>query len=142
MDLIRTENQLNIQPFSVFKWVYSVLKDGKLLKVDDSNISKTCIRELDNLVSFFKAFFHSGPQKVVLEMAKRSFTLNDLDALPSGVSLFLQESLYACKVDPPGDWPVEAYILIEREDLAKLFTGHQIRGLNNTIEQDEVCSLH
>jgi anaphase-promoting complex subunit 1 len=96
------------------------------------------MKELDNVIAFIKVFFKSGPPKVILEMVKREFTLNDLDSLPSGVSLFFQESLYSCKINPPGDWPREAYVLIEREDLAKLFTGCQIRTLNQNIGPEEV----
>ena len=128
-------------PFNAFQWIYSVIKQRSYIEIENFNITKTSIKELDNIVSFMSAFFKSGPQAVVLEMARRCFSLNDLDTLPSGVSLFFQESLYSCKIDPPGDWPLEAYILIEREDLAKLFLDHQIRGLNHKIEKEEVCSL-
>lgn len=132
---------MDLFPFSSFKWIYSVFRNRKFIELDIFQISKSCIIELDNIISFFKVFFESGPQKVILEMVKRNFSLNDLDTLPSGISLFLQESLYACKIDPPGDWPVEAYILIEREDLAILFTGYQVRGVNYTIESDEVPTI-
>lgn len=115
-----------------------MMRHRKFIEMDDLQISKSCIKELDNIIAFLKAFFKNGPKKVVLEMVKRSFTLNDLDMLPSAVSLFLQESLYTCKIDPPGDWPLEAYILIEREDLAKLFVGYQIEGFRHTIEPEEV----
>lgn len=139
VNLYEKGNPLDISPpFSTFKWIYSVLRNRSFIELDDFQISKSCIKELDNIIAFFKVFFKSGPQKVVLEMVKRKFTLNDLDMLPSGLSIFLQEFLYACKMDPPGDWPFEAYILIEREDLAKLFTGYQVRGLNHTIESEEV----
>ena len=125
-------------PFSCFKWIYTVLRNRKLIELDHIQIPKSCIKELDNVASFINVFFKSGPQKVILEMVKRHFTLSDLDALPSGVSLFLQESLYTCKIDPPGDWSADAYILIEREELAKLFIGYQIKGLNQRIGPQEV----
>jgi hypothetical protein len=118
-----------------------VLRNRKFIELDHFQISKSCIKELDNVISFIKIFFKGGPPKVILEMVNRKFTLNDLDSLPSGVSLFLQESLYSCKINPPGDWPVEAYILIEREDLAKLFTGYQIRTLNQNVGPEEVLIL-
>jgi hypothetical protein len=125
-------------PFSCFKWIYTVIRNRKLIELDHIHLAKSCIKELDNVASFINVFFKSGPQKVILEMVKRQFTLSDLDALPCGVSLFLQESLYTCKIEPPGDWSVDAYILIEREELAELFIGYQIRGLNQRVGPEEV----
>lgn len=41
-----------------------------------------------------------------------------MDNLPPAVGLLLLTIFSRCKAEPPVDWPVEAYNLIMREDLA------------------------
>ncbi|XP_048325794.2 anaphase-promoting complex subunit 1 isoform X1 [Ziziphus jujuba] len=54
----------------------------------------------------------------VLAMVGERFGLQQLDLLPSGVSLPLRHALDKCRESPPIDWPAAAYILLGREDLA------------------------
>ncbi|XP_059457851.1 anaphase-promoting complex subunit 1 [Corylus avellana] len=55
---------------------------------------------------------------VVLAMVGEKFGLQQLDLLPSGVSLPLRHALDKCRESPPSDWPAAAYLLLGREDLA------------------------
>ncbi|OIW16199.1 hypothetical protein TanjilG_18914 [Lupinus angustifolius] len=54
----------------------------------------------------------------VLAMVGERFGLQQLDSLPSGVSLPLRHALDKCRDSPPNDWPAAAYILLGRQDLA------------------------
>jgi hypothetical protein len=45
-------------------------------------------------------------------------TRRELQTLPAGISLFLNDAIYSCRKDPPSDWPESAYRLIVRQDLA------------------------
>ncbi len=67
-------------------------------------------------------------------MVEEQIRLQDLEDIPYGIALPFREALRACRYfllytityqtygvryDPPDNWPVEAYVLIGREDLAK-----------------------
>lgn len=54
---------------------------------------------------------------VVLKMSSCGWTREDLNALPAGVGLPLRHALFQCQLDPPTDWPDEAYKLINRQDM-------------------------
>lgn len=45
-------------------------------------------------------------------------TRRELQTLPAGIALLLNEAIYSCRKDPPSDWPESAYRLIVRQDLA------------------------
>ncbi|BGP35109.1 Anaphase-promoting complex subunit 1 [Rhodotorula toruloides] len=47
------------------------------------------------------------------------WTVEDLDGLTFAVVLPLREAIRSCQLDPPDNWPVEAYNLIRRTDLAR-----------------------
>ncbi|KAI5446156.1 hypothetical protein KIW84_014128 [Lathyrus oleraceus] len=54
----------------------------------------------------------------VLAMVGERFGLQQFDSLPSGVSLPLRHALDKCRDSSPNDWPVAAYVLLGRKDLA------------------------
>lgn len=45
-------------------------------------------------------------------------TRRELQTLPAGIALLLNDAIYSCRSDPPSDWPESAYRLIVRQDLA------------------------
>lgn len=47
------------------------------------------------------------------------WTGEDLDGLTFAVVVPLREAIRSCQLDPPDNWPVEAYNLIRRTDLAR-----------------------
>ncbi|ESW13748.1 hypothetical protein PHAVU_008G222900 [Phaseolus vulgaris] len=62
---------------------------------------------------------HSSKEELtVLAMVGERFGLQQLDSLPSGVSLPLRHALDRCRDSPPNDWPAAAYVLLGRQDLA------------------------
>lgn len=64
-------------------------------------------------------------QNFVVAMARAKFSFDELESLPLGISLPLQDALHSCRARPPDGWPVEAYRLVGRIDLALLASlGH------------------
>lgn len=59
-------------------------------------------------------------ERLVLAMVEEGFRLEDIESIPYGVALPLREAMRSCRQNPPGNWPQEAYVLIGREDLAKM----------------------
>lgn len=55
----------------------------------------------------------------VLKMSGCGWTIADVNLLPAGVGLPLRHALYCCQLDPPTDWPDEAYLLVNRKDMSK-----------------------
>eukprot|EP00257_Ricinus_communis_P020956 XP_015580327.1 anaphase-promoting complex subunit 1 [Ricinus communis] len=66
----------------------------------------------------------TSEELTVLAMVGEKFGLQQLDSLPSGVSLPLRHVLDKCRESPPTDWPAAAYVLLGREDLAMLRLTH------------------
>lgn len=67
--------------------------------------------------------------KTVMKILERNITLSILDGLPLSVSSPLLEAIRTCQNNPPYDWPPEAYLLIGRNDLAKLSAGDMAEAL-------------
>jgi hypothetical protein len=44
-------------------------------------------------------------------------TRRELQTMPAGIALLLNDAIYSCRSDPPSDWPESAYRLIVRQDL-------------------------
>ena len=82
--------------------------------------------------TFFAEFTQSSKilesipaQNLVVAMADAKFSFDELESLPVGISLPLQDALHSCRARPPDGWPVEAYRLVGRSDLALLVSlGH------------------
>lgn len=47
-------------------------------------------------------------------------TKQDLEILPPAVSLMIKDIMHRCRECPPSNWPMRAYELIDRQDLAAL----------------------
>ncbi|KAJ4825076.1 hypothetical protein Tsubulata_040463 [Turnera subulata] len=62
--------------------------------------------------------YSNSEELTVLAMVGERFGLQQLDSLPSGVSLPLRHALDKCRESPPSDWPATAYVLLGRADLA------------------------
>ena len=60
------------------------------------------------------AFHQSRQAAAVLKMSTFGWTLTDINGLPAGVGLPLRHALFRCQLEPPTDWPDEAYGLINR----------------------------
>lgn len=70
---------------------------------------------------------HSDPGKAaettLLSMESHKWTRQQVEDLPMGLALPLLEVLATCRTNPKGDWPPEAYHLIDREDIALQITS-------------------
>lgn len=60
----------------------------------------------------------------------------DLETLPSGVSLLLKDIMYRCRERPPSNWPMQAYELVDRQDLSALDKHLKSSGSRNHTENE------
>ncbi|XP_075671418.1 anaphase-promoting complex subunit 1 isoform X2 [Castanea sativa] len=133
-------------PPSLFRWLENCLQHGSSVANIDDLPSLICkdgspvVSWARKIVSFYSLL--SGAKRIgkklstgvycniamgshctheeltVLAMVGENFGLQQLDSLPSGVSLPLRHALDKCRESPPSDWPAAAYVLLGREDLA------------------------
>ncbi|KAI0566454.1 Anaphase-promoting complex subunit 1 [Gracilaria domingensis] len=61
-------------------------------------------------------------ESLCLTMVMDGFRRTDLDLLPFGVALPLQDALWICRQQPKDSWPSKMYALIGREDLLRAST--------------------
>lgn len=62
-------------------------------------------------------------EQTVAAMVSVGLTSDVLRRVPFGVAAPLREALRTCQFYPPKDWSTEAYILIDRKDLAQMKAG-------------------
>lgn len=61
--------------------------------------------------------YETRAEAAVLAMIQDGFSRVDLEALPFGVAVPLQDALVSCRQNPKPSWPYPAFVLIGREDL-------------------------
>lgn len=69
----------------------------------------------------------------VLKMSSFGWTSSDVDALPPGVGLTLRYALFRCQLDPPTEWPDEAYKLVNRQDMCSSPSSQAVRPATSKI---------
>ncbi|GLI61806.1 hypothetical protein VaNZ11_004311, partial [Volvox africanus] len=65
-----------------------------------------------------EAAVRAASEQVVALVAAQGWDAGSLGRLPPGVALPLREAFQRCRASPPPGWPVQAYALIGREDIA------------------------
>ncbi|XP_062502320.1 anaphase-promoting complex subunit 1-like isoform X2 [Corticium candelabrum] len=77
--------------------------------------------EVQAAISLYeKLIKECSPMNAIVKfIAVQGFSPEILQSLPVGVALPLKEALNQCCSDPPTDWPIEAYHILGRDDLAK-----------------------
>lgn len=87
----------------------------------------------------------SKSEAIVLAMVRDNFHRADLDSLPFGVALPLQDALWVCRQSPKLSWPLKAFALIGREDLfGSVSPNHasdEVRG-ECLVTDDDLALLH
>lgn len=61
--------------------------------------------------------YEENAENILLRMVKHNFRRVDLESLPFGVALPLQDALWMCRKRPKLSWSADAFLLIDREDL-------------------------
>ncbi|OWM69945.1 hypothetical protein CDL15_Pgr025794 [Punica granatum] len=110
-------------PPSLFRWLEISLQRG----YNSADISAEHVgKKLSSGVScnIAAGSYSTGEEHTVLAMVGENFGLQQLDNLPSGISLPLRHALDKCRESPPTDWPAAAYFLLGREDLAFSCLAH------------------
>lgn len=62
-------------------------------------------------------------QKTVLKILERGVSLADINRFPLSIASPLLEAIRTVQNSPPPEWPLDAYVLIGRNDLAKMALG-------------------
>ncbi|XP_045465674.1 anaphase-promoting complex subunit 1 isoform X2 [Harmonia axyridis] len=88
--------------------IYNLHKQENLIKP---------LNEISNDIPFNDTVCNTM-EEVVLLMTQMDITNEVLNSLPYGLYLFFYDALWKCRENPPSNWPTEAYLLIQREDLA------------------------
>ncbi|KZT44107.1 hypothetical protein SISSUDRAFT_1085652 [Sistotremastrum suecicum HHB10207 ss-3] len=79
------------------------------------------------LFSVYESFGEAGnkevrqrSEKTVERLVENDFTLEEVDDLPVGIASPIREAMRTCQMNPPGHWPLPAYHLLDRPDLARM----------------------
>ncbi|CAG8479884.1 12760_t:CDS:2 [Funneliformis mosseae] len=96
-----------------------------------------CCKRMRQICSIYTKLVREGENATIFEMVKFGFTSKDIESLPFGIVVPLCEAIRKCRENPPEDWPEDAYVLIGREDLAKLKFGTPIRYIHSRGSKTE-----
>ncbi|XP_076632222.1 anaphase promoting complex subunit 1 [Colletes latitarsis] len=107
---IANENEVNV--LEIDKFVKHIIPVGS--RIDFQENGGKYDKEI------FKKVEYSTTDRIVLLYHEMGMTKKDLEILPPGVSLLLKDVMHRCRERPPSNWPMEAYELIDRQDLAAL----------------------
>lgn len=107
VDLQESANKLDRE---IFKKLEKPTTDKIILLYNEMG------KNLSLSLSFFLLFLKFYSQKyLILDMKKE-----DLKILPPAISLMIKDIMHRCRECPPPNWPMRAYELIDRQDLAAL----------------------
>lgn len=105
-DLVKIANRANLDASFEYGRVDPFSSLNKLFKVYNALADKQV------------KLTHQRAENAVLLMVQLGMNAEYLNRLPLGVAAPLREALRTCQLNPPPDWPVEAYRAISREDVA------------------------
>lgn len=102
--------------FSFYSQLCAILS-GKIYNLHKQENLIKPLNEISNDIPFNDTVCNTM-EEVVLLMTQMDITNEVLNSLPYGLYLFFYDALWKCRENPPSNWPTEAYLLIQREDLA------------------------
>jgi hypothetical protein len=73
--------------------------------------------------------FRSRAERAVARMVKIGMGVEEVGQLPFSISAPILEVLRTCQAGTPGDWPIPAYELIGRRDLAEMAIAGGVPGV-------------
>ncbi|XP_012141180.1 anaphase promoting complex subunit 1 isoform X2 [Megachile rotundata] len=126
MALIANENKTNI--LEIDKFVKHIISIGS--RIDFQEGGNKYEREL------LKKIEYPAIDRIVLLYHEMGMNKKDLETLPPGVSLVLKDVMHRCRERPPSNWPMQAYELVDRQDLAALDKHIQSSASNQHMENE------
>eukprot|EP00178_Gracilaria_changii_P009992 TRINITY_DN290_c0_g1_i1.p1 TRINITY_DN290_c0_g1~~TRINITY_DN290_c0_g1_i1.p1 ORF type:complete len:1791 (-),score=140.12 TRINITY_DN290_c0_g1_i1:12125-17497(-) len=106
-------------------------------------LSKQLIRYYEHLYGTSRTSLDQTniAEALCLAMVEDDFGRTDIDSLPFGTALPLQDALWVCRQQPKESWPSEMYTLIGREDLLRVPLKHdsnepEIQTNSSTIDEN------
>lgn len=132
MALIANENQVIIH--EIDKFIKHIIPAGS--RIDFQESGNKFEKEI------YKNIECSAIDRIVLLYHELGMNKKDLETLPPGVSLLLKDIMYRCRERPPSNWPMQAYELVDRQDLSELdkspLSNHlENEGKNYSIKDPE-----
>ncbi|XP_076758476.1 anaphase promoting complex subunit 1 [Xylocopa sonorina] len=110
MTLIANENQVNV--VEIDRYVKHIIPVGS--RIDFQECGNKYEKEICKRIDC------STVDRTVLLYHELGMNKKDLETLPPGISLLLKDVMYRCRERPPSNWPMQAYELVDRQDLSAL----------------------
>ncbi|KAI8808920.1 hypothetical protein BJ742DRAFT_255061 [Cladochytrium replicatum] len=105
----------------------------------------TCCANTRKICSFYNSLFATDgffdDEALLMDMIKERFSRADLDMLPFGIAVPLLDSLRRSRLHPKQHWPLDAFILIGRQDLAEQLTASALVRLSKAHQKIEEKAL-
>jgi hypothetical protein len=87
---------------------------------DPHSVVSPVVGTLEHWMAIHGFVARTRAERLVLAMVWSGFEVKDLDCLPFGIQIPLREALNQCRKTPPARWPADAYVIVDREDIAAL----------------------
>nr|XP_034193924.1 anaphase-promoting complex subunit 1 isoform X2 [Osmia lignaria] len=126
MALIANENKVNT--LEIDKFVKHIMSIGS--RIDFQEGGNKYEKEI------LKRVEHPTIDRIVLLYHEMGMNKKDLETLPTGISLVLKDIMYRCRERPPSNWPMQAYELVDRQDLAVLDKHIKFTASNQHVENE------
>ncbi|KAK9766803.1 Anaphase-promoting complex subunit 1 [Basidiobolus ranarum] len=87
----------------------------------DFVLNSNCCSQTRKICKLYRTLVtcKANPESLIKVMIEENFQHRNLDQLPFGISLPLREAIHYCRKKPSTNWPIDAYKLIGREDMAE-----------------------
>ncbi|CDF35720.1 unnamed protein product [Chondrus crispus] len=121
-DLIRGECEAHTAFLPTLSNTYESQCQQLMASWQSQSPASTCVQLVRYFIRLYgKAergkSFEEKAESLLLAMVEDNFCKTDLEGLPVGVALPLQDALFICRRKPKATWPYQAFALIGREDL-------------------------
>ncbi|XP_012223687.1 anaphase-promoting complex subunit 1 isoform X2 [Linepithema humile] len=108
--LMANENCINM--IEMEKYVKLIIPAGSRVDLQES------VNKFDKEI--FKKLEKPTTDRIILLYHEMDMKKEDLKILPPAISLMIKDIMHRCRECPPPNWPMRAYELIDRQDLAAL----------------------
>ncbi|CAL1682145.1 unnamed protein product [Lasius platythorax] len=108
--LVANENCVDVTEME--KYIKLIIPAGSRIDLQESRgkSDKEILKKLERPTT----------DRIVLLYHEMGMTKEDLEILPPAISLMIKDVMHRCRECPPSNWPMHAYELVDRQDLAAL----------------------
>ncbi|XP_011861283.1 PREDICTED: anaphase-promoting complex subunit 1 isoform X2 [Vollenhovia emeryi] len=107
-----TANENRVDIIEMEKYIKLIVPAGNRVDIQESRskIDKEILKKLEKPTT----------DRIILLYHEMGMRKEHLETLPPAVSLMIKDVMHRCRESPPSNWPMHAYELIDRQDLAVL----------------------